>query len=107
MVRVRHATPRRTAPPPPPLPVPANFLSQGHINTGGDSYASRFRSAQKESRAYDTDKIESKRQDAINKYEFDTRRKQWKRRVTHMKALCVVVILSYSESPPRCGAARG
>lgn len=35
--------------------------------------------------------------EARRKEEFKQRRKMWKRRLDHLKALCIVVILSYGE----------
>lgn len=49
----------------------------------------------------DAESMEKKRSEAIREYEFDTRKKQWKRRLGHLKALCVVIILSYGESPSK------
>lgn len=43
--------------------------------------------------------MDRKRTEAIRDYEYDQRRKQWKRRLGHLKALCVVIILSYGTYP--------
>lgn len=71
----------------------------GHFGRGrGESYSNRLASAVKSQD--NSGKIESSRLEAIRKYEFDMRRKQWKRRLSHLKALCIVIILSYGTSPP-------
>jgi hypothetical protein len=44
--------------------------------------------------------MDRKRVEAIREYEYDQRRKQWKRRLGHAKALCIVIILAYRTSAP-------
>ena len=70
---------------------------QGHVKRTEDKYADRFQAARKEATARDPEKIEAQRLVAIRKYEYDTRRKRWRRRFEHMKAMCVIIMLSYGE----------
>jgi hypothetical protein len=71
---------------------------QGHVKRTEEKYAERFKAARKEAIARDPQKIQSKRLEAIRKYEYDTRRKQWRRRFQHMKAMCIIIMLSYGVS---------
>lgn len=68
----------------------------GRFGKPDEPWAARFQAAQR-ARA-DAASMDKKRTEAIRDYEFDQRRKQWKRRLSHLKTLCIVVILSYGQS---------
>ena len=61
----------------------------------GEAYQTRLAAAQKSQN--DEGSIESKPTEAIRKYEYQQRRKQWKRRLAHLKALCIVIIVAYGQ----------
>ncbi|KAJ9095683.1 hypothetical protein QFC21_005555 [Naganishia friedmannii] len=65
----------------------------GHFGKPGEEWAGRLREAQK-AREH-ASSMEKKRTEGIRDFEYDQRRKQWKRRLSHLKAMCIVIILSY------------
>ncbi|KAJ9111348.1 hypothetical protein QFC19_001116 [Naganishia cerealis] len=65
----------------------------GHFGKPGEAWAGRLQEAQR-ARQHATS-MEKKRIEGIRQFEYDQRRKQWKRRLSHLKALCIVIILSY------------
>jgi flagellar biosynthesis/type III secretory pathway M-ring protein FliF/YscJ len=68
----------------------------GTFGKPGEKWSSRLQAAQKAREQ--SESMDRKRVEAIREYEYDQRRKQWKRRLGHLKALCVVVILGYRTS---------
>ncbi|GHJ84899.1 hypothetical protein NliqN6_1301 [Naganishia liquefaciens] len=65
----------------------------GTFGKPGEPWDTRFQAAQRA--RTDAASMDRKRTEAIRDYEYDQRRKQWKRRLGHLKALCIVIILSY------------
>jgi hypothetical protein len=65
----------------------------GHFGKPGEEWAGRLQEAQR-ARLH-ASSMEKKRTEGIRDFEYDQRRKQWKRRLSHLKAMCIVIILSY------------
>ncbi|KAJ9114710.1 hypothetical protein QFC22_005586 [Naganishia vaughanmartiniae] len=65
----------------------------GHFGKPGEEWAGRLQEAQR-AREH-ASSMEKKRTEGIRDFEYDQRRKQWKRRLSHLKAMCIVIILSY------------
>jgi hypothetical protein len=71
------------------LPPQIGDFSKGR----GEVYQTRLAAAQKAQ--HNDEESEQKRKKAIRMYEYQQRRKQWKRRLVHLKALCIVIVLAY------------